>query len=604
MSIKKLLIIILILIPINIYAISSAPIDITTMSMEEISTALDNNIITSKQLVNIYLERIDAYKDYNAIIFINENALTQAEELDKERATGKVRSSIHGIPIIVKDNIDVLGMPTTSGTKSLHDNYPKQNAEVIQKLIDAGAIILAKANMSELAFYASSSKSSYGTVKNAYNLEYTPYGSSGGSAVAVAASLASAALGTDTNSSVRLPASANNIVGYRPTYGLFSNQGILPYDPNRDTIGTLTKTLNDSIILTNIMSDKSSKITKKLSNLKGITVGVSQLFIDGSDSATLIENKKSYQAITDLSNQAIELLKNNGAKIVYLDNYFTNTQSYYVNNSYSGYLFCNAFNTYIDGTTGKIRSFQELAKSSGKITDINTYLKYCGTSNELLETKVNSIKKYDEYLKNIYKSNNLDVIIYPTVKNQLLKVNKSGIVNIAAHASPVVGYPSITMPLGFDQDNLPYGIEFMSLKGEDNLLLNIAGVYETLNNKSKITPSIAPSLYNIDNQTQKLVSRYLKTNQSTKNNFIKQRWISKTKKYFSQYNDFENHEQISKKLNNNYLLIQVLSIIYNIFKIIIIVILTLFILLISIKTARKKLKKKRRHHKQKHHKFL
>lgn len=604
MSIKKLLIIILILIPINIYAISSAPIDITTMSMEEISTALDNNIITSKQLVNIYLERIDAYKDYNAIISINENALTQAEELDKERATGKVRSSIHGIPIIVKDNIDVLGMPTTSGTKSLQDNYPKQNAEVIQKLIDAGAIILAKANMSELAFYASSSKSSYGTVKNAYNLEYTPYGSSGGSAVAVAASLASAALGTDTNSSVRLPASANNIVGYRPTYGLFSNQGILPYDPNRDTIGTLTKTLNDSIILTNIMSDKSSEITKKLSNLKGITVGVSQLFIDGSDSATLVENKKSYQAITDLSNQAIELLKNNGAKIVYLDNYFTNTQSYYVNNSYSGYLFCNAFNTYIDGTTGKIRSFQELAKSSGKITDINTYLKYCGTSNELLETKVNSIKKYDEYLKNIYKNNNLDVIIYPTVKNQLLKVNKSGIVNIAAHASPVVGYPSITMPLGFDQDNLPYGIEFMSLKGEDNLLLNIAGVYETLKNKSKITPSIAPSLYNIDNQTQKLVSRYLKTNQSTKNNFIKQRWISKTKKYFSQYNDFENHEQISKKLNNNYLLIQVLSIIYNIFKIIIIVILTLFILLISIKTARKKLKKKRRHHKQKHHKFL
>lgn len=599
MRIKKLILILLISIPINIYAQTTAPIDVTTMSMEEIAAALDNNIITSKQLVSIYLERIEAYKDYNAIITINEKALTRAEQLDKERTTGKVRSSIHGIPIIVKDNIDVLGMPTTSGTKSLKDNYPKKNAEVIQKLVDAGAIIIAKANMSELAFYASSSKSSYGTVKNAYNLEYSPYGSSGGSAVAVAASLATAALGTDTNSSVRLPAAANNLVGYRPTYGLFSNQGVLPYDPNRDTVGTLTKTLNDSIILTNIMTSNDTKITSNLSNLKGITIGVPTLFLDGSESSGLIENQKGYSEITKMAKKVISLVESNGAKIVYLDEYFTNTQNYYANNSYSGYLFCNAVNNYLTGTTGSIRTFADLVRSNEKITSIGSYLKYCGRSNEISDKKKTIIKNYDDYLKNIYKTNDLDVIIYPTTKNKLLKVDKSGIVNIAAHASPAVGYPSITMPLGFDQDNLPYGIEFMSLKGDDNLLLNIAGVYETINDQSKHTPSIAPSLYSVDNETQKLVQNYLKLNSAKNNNSIKTEWLNKVKNYFNNYNNIKDHSSSSKELNANYPKTIISSTTYNTSKIILIIILIFFILLILLKTAIKKLKqkKKRRHHK-------
>ena len=181
----------------------------------------------------------------------------------------------------------------------------------------------------------------------------------------------------------------------------------------------------------------------------------------------------------------------------------------------------------------------------------------------------------------------------------MLKVNKSGIVNIAAHASPAVGYPSITMPLGFDQDNLPYGIEFMSLKGDDNLLLNIAGVYEKINNQSKHTPTIAPSLYSVDNQTQKLVKKYLKLNNEEDNNFIKTKWLNKVKKYFKQYNNVKDHSSSSKKLNTNYIITIILSTMYNIFKVILIIILIIYILLILTKTAIKKLKpkKKRRHHK-------
>ena len=200
----------------KVSALTEAPIDINKMSMLEISDALDKGIITSEQLVNMYLERIEAYDEqFNSINQLNENALEDAKKLDKERLEGKVRSKLHGVPILVKCNIDAKGIPTTAGTKSLSDNYPIENSFVVQKLIDAGAIVLGSTNMSELAFSAKNSYSSYGQVNNVFNVDYTPYGSSGGSAVAVSASFAAVALGTDTNSSVRLPAAGAGLVGLR-----------------------------------------------------------------------------------------------------------------------------------------------------------------------------------------------------------------------------------------------------------------------------------------------------------------------------------------------------------------------------------------------------
>ena len=212
---KKIFILFLALFHLNVFALTEAPIDITNMDITTISDALDKKIITSENLIKIYLERIEKYNDkYNALITVNDNAISEAQKLDEERANGNVRSILHGIPIIVKDNIDALNMPTTDGSKNLSDNYPIKDAEAIKKLKDAGAIIIAKSNMSKYAFYASSSTSDFGTVKNAYNIKYSSYGSSGGSAVSVALNFAVAALGTDTNSSVRLPASANSLVGF------------------------------------------------------------------------------------------------------------------------------------------------------------------------------------------------------------------------------------------------------------------------------------------------------------------------------------------------------------------------------------------------------
>ena len=264
---KKIFILFLALFHLNVFALTEAPIDITNMDITAISDALDKKIITSENLIKIYLERIEKYNDkYNALITVNDNAISEAQKLDEERANGNVRSILHGIPIIVKDNIDALNMPTTDGSKNLSDNYPIKDAEAIKKLKDAGAIIIAKSNMSKYAFYASSSTSDFGTVKNAYNIKYSSYGSSGGSAVSVALNFAVAALGTDTNSSVRLPASANSLVGYRPTLGLISTDGVVPYDSERDTIGTITKNVKDALILTNIMTNEN-KINEEIFSL-------------------------------------------------------------------------------------------------------------------------------------------------------------------------------------------------------------------------------------------------------------------------------------------------------------------------------------------------
>ena len=553
MQFKRLLVLIAV-IPLNVIALSKAPIDITKMDISELENALNKEIISSELLVNLYLERIEHYKDYNAIITINEKAIDEAKKLDEERKKGKIRSQIHGIPIIVKDNIDVVGMPTTAGAKALQENYPNEDAEIIKKLKDAGAIVLAKSNMSEFAFLASSSRSTYGIVKNAYNPLYSSYGSSGGSSVAVALNLSPAAIGTDTNSSIRVPASASNLVGYRPTFGTISRSGILPYDTERDTAGLLTKTTNDSITLTNIIKGYDTKDSKSinqkydkyqitLNSLNNITIGIPSNFLKGDNQYKLPENKETYNEIYDLMTKAINAMEKDGAKIVYLDEYYTVSADSLVANSYSGFLFCDSFNSYIKRNNSTIKSFEELTISSNKLNDLSNYAKWCNTS-RTLDDKNDNKEKYKEYIEKIYNDNNLDVIVYPTTKNKLLKRGESGLINTSAHAASTLGFPAISMPLGFDSEDLPYGIEFMTLRNEDNKLFNITSRYEKINNISE--PIVAPSLYDINPEVDKLIDNY----NSSKKLFLKANWIKKVKEYFQKYNKNENVVQDAQKLNS------------------------------------------------------
>jgi amidase len=221
-------------------------------SIAGLHQALRSGQTTSAELVDYYLARIDRYDDrgpaLHAIDALNAHARAQARAADAARRAGRERGPLAGIPFVVKDNIDVVGMPTTGGSVTLANNYPSRNATVVQRLLDAGAIVLGKTNMSEFAAsYGRLGYSSYGGVtKNPYDLLRDASGSSSGSAAAVAAGFATFALGSDTSGSVRGPSAVTGRVGVRPSRGLVSRAGVLPLASSFDTVGPIANSVGDA----------------------------------------------------------------------------------------------------------------------------------------------------------------------------------------------------------------------------------------------------------------------------------------------------------------------------------------------------------------------
>ncbi|MGN1371869.1 MAG: amidase [Candidatus Coprovivens sp.] len=542
----------------KVNALTKAPVDVTTMSISELLEALDKGYLTSETLVNIYLERIEAYDDmFNSINQLNEHALEQARELDLERQSGNIKGKLHGIPLLVKCNIDVYGMPTTAGTKSLIDNYPLDDSYVVEKLIDEGAIILGSTNMSELAFSAANSYSSYGYVRNVFNTSYTPYGSSGGSAVAVKAAFAAASLGTDTNSSVRLPASGAGLVGMRPTLGLVSRTGVIPYDIERDTVGVLSRNVSDNALILGIISgdDGVDEITKGVStknydlsntSLKGVNIGVVMQYVKGSESGSGITGLTDSD-IYALLEKSIQELENAGANIIYLSDFVKNSNISIARTTYAGRTMCDNFNKYILGTTGKIRSFEQLASSSGHVQVLSGYLESCGTYTSGKSTRDAKKKIYRDYVSNYFDEYDLDVLLYPSLKNKVFKYNKTGNISPGSSLGSVIGYPSITVPMGYVGD-FSYGIEFLSKDFKEDVLYNVAFEFEKVNGNKVETSKLTPSLYEIPTTVLKLKELYEAALLSNSDIGIVNEWMNETKSFFLNYNDIDNVEEKANEL--------------------------------------------------------
>ncbi len=546
MKLVKIALISFLLFPISVFASTKAVVDITSMSITDLADALEKGYLTSELLVTLYLERIETYdNEFNAINTINENALEEAKALDEERENGHVRSLLHGIPIVVKTNIDVRNLPTTAGAKALSDNIPLEDALAIKKLKEAGAIILASTNMSEFAFSAGNSNSSYGRVRNAFNTDYTPYGSSGGSAVAVATSFAAASLGTDTNSSVRLPASAAGLVGLRPSLGLVSTDGVIPYDTTRDTIGILSKTVEDNAIILSIINEEEKEYHSNLNSLEGIKIGVINSYLQGSDSSLRI-NSKTDEDIYKLASEKITLLEEAGAEIIKIDELLNSYYYSLATSTMSGDSFCDGFNHYIEGTIGSIRSFRELVNANGKIYSLSGYLSGCNGAWTYDANTVASKKEiFENHILEIFQEYDLDLIVYPTTKNKVFTLNSGGSVNgPGSFLGSVIGYPSITVPMG-SIDEFSYGLEFFSIKGEENLLYSVANVFEELNDLELTNSPLTPSLYEIPEYINTLKNYYEKEENEL---------TAKTKTFFLNYsnNTEEENEKQAQELIGEY----------------------------------------------------
>ena len=247
---------------------SAETLDLTTASIAEINAAFEAGTLTSEKLVELCLARIEAYDakgpKLNAVIALHPGALAAARALDEERRTSGPRSPLHGIPVVLKDNYDTFDLPTTAGSFMLQDSIPPDDAFVVKKLRDAGAIILAKLNMSEFASGATMS-SLIGPMLNPHNLNRSPAGSSGGTGVAIAAAYAPLGLGTDTGGSVRGPSAANGIVGLKTTHGLVSRDGIVPLGLSFDTAGPMARNVYDVAVALGVMAglDPDDDSTRK-----------------------------------------------------------------------------------------------------------------------------------------------------------------------------------------------------------------------------------------------------------------------------------------------------------------------------------------------------
>jgi len=248
------------------------PASLEEISVSTLQQGYKAGKFTIKEVVEAYLQRIDELDKngpkLNSIIIVNPDALEQAELLDKELAEGKIRGPLHGIPIILKDNIDTHDkMPCTGGSLALKNSFPLQDSWVARKLKEAGAIIIAKANLSEWAnFRAQLSSSGWsgvgGQTKNPFILERNPCGSSSGSGVAVSANLCALAIGTETNGSIVCPSNNNGIVGLKPTVGLISRSGIIPISFTQDTPGPMARSVEDVAICLGVLTGVDSADSK------------------------------------------------------------------------------------------------------------------------------------------------------------------------------------------------------------------------------------------------------------------------------------------------------------------------------------------------------
>ena len=311
-------------------AVQEAPVvpaDVTERSISELQAMLADGQTSSVALVRAYLSRIAAMDrkgpDLRSIIAINPQALDEARELDAERKAGRLRGPLHGIPIVIKDNIELAGpLPTTAGSLALRNNVTHRDAPVIARLKAAGAIILAKTNLSEWANIRSTRSMSGwsavgGLVRNPYALDRTACGSSSGTAAAVAASFAAAGLGTETDGSVTCPSSMNGLVGLKPTLGLVSRTHIVPISHSQDTAGPMGRSVRDVAMLFSAMvgSDPADPATKDADRYRqNYAAGLSKDALKGVRIAVLMPNASP--ALMAKFHAQLDVLKAAGATLV------------------------------------------------------------------------------------------------------------------------------------------------------------------------------------------------------------------------------------------------------------------------------------------------
>lgn len=485
-------------------ACSSEAPDYAEVSIAELQDQMHRGEVSSERLVSWYLDRIDAIDQsgpsLNAILETNPDALQIARALDEERRQSGPRGPMHGIPVILKANIDTADkMHTSAGSLAISDHRPTVDAFIVSRLRDAGAVILGKANLSEWANFRSERSSSGwssvgGQTRNPYDTARNPCGSSSGSAVAVAANLTAVAVGTETNGSVVCPSGINGIVGIKPTLGLLSRNGIIPIAHSQDTAGPMARSVRDAAILLGAMAGTDANDPASVGLADTPDNFTSNLTADGLDGKRIGIIRSYYGAgsnpgVDDLFNQSIELLRSKGAEIVddiEIDTADMGSASYEV----LLYEFKTDLNKYLQQSGAPLGSLAEIIEFNSANGDavmpifgqdilLKAQEKGPLTDSEYLEALATSKRIAKSGLDDAMSEHGLDALIAPTNGPAWMTDHANGDTFHIGSSSlaAISGYPSITVPAGF-VSSLPIGVTFMGAFGRDKQLIELAYAFE------------------------------------------------------------------------------------------------------------------------------
>lgn len=495
--------------------------ELSEITITDLQQKMQSKQFTSRLITELYLKRIDQIDKkgiiLNSVIELNKDALNMADAMDRERGKGKVRGPLHGIPVLIKDNINTGdNMHTTAGSLALADNFAKQDAFIVHKLREAGAVILGKTNLSEWANFRSTHSTSAwssrgGQTKCPYILDRNPSGSSAGTGTAVAANLCVIGIGTETNGSIVSPASVNGLVGIKPTVGLWSRAGIIPISKTQDTAGPMARTVKDAAILLGALTGIDTLDLATLGSKGKVEADYTKFFdANGLQGKRLGVEKTALNdnpAVVALLQEAIKTLKSKGAEVVEIELY---KELKTINNNEFNvllYEFKDGLNQYLSNANSKIKTLtdviafnkqneakampffkQEILEQAQAKGDLNSkeYL------DAVKQTSTGTCKVIDDMLAK-YK---LDAIIGttngPAVCIDLVNGDYDNGFGFSGPAA-MAGYPHITVPMGLAH-GLPIGLSFFSTAYKEGEIIKLGYAYEQAS-KKRVTPLFKPDLF-------------------------------------------------------------------------------------------------------------
>jgi len=475
---------------------AAPPIQIEEASLAQLQTAMASGALTSRALTQHYLERIARYDKagpkLNAFLLVNPRALDEADSLDRERAAKGARGPLHGIPVVVKDNMNTKDLPTTGGSSAFASAQPQADAFIVAKLRAAGVVLLGKTNLHELARAGTTVSSLGGQTLNPYDLSRTPGGSSGGTGAAVAANLAAAGLGSDTVNSIRSPASACDLVGLRPTRGLVSRSGIIPAALTQDMAGPIARWVADAAAVLEVIEgfDPRDETTESLrgkeviryaasldkNGLRGARIGVLRSFFG---------QKAEHAEVNRVVDAALARMKELGAEPVELSAPLDVDQ-----------LIATMDVQQWESKTQIDAWLRDLGSGAPAIHTFDAWVA-SGKFDKTLEKGLRAALPYShpeqdpEYrervgprkaalvrqLQALLDDNKLEAILYPHQKRLVVPIGESQTDRNGFLAS-ITGFPAIVVPAGFSSGGVPIGVELLGRPFAEPTLIKLAYAYE------------------------------------------------------------------------------------------------------------------------------